>query len=104
MLLIDRLSLAAVEPAPAEAGEDACERRQGDDDVVGIALCEHSRKSFRVIDSPGLSRRPGVRVGHPPTGDPPRPIRAAPRTSEQRRAYANSTRTSTGAALRRSTA
>jgi len=53
MLLIDRLSLAAVEPAPAEAGEDACERRQRDDDVVGIALCEHSRKSFRVIDSPG---------------------------------------------------
>ena len=42
------LSLAAVEPAPAEAGENAGERRQCDDDVARISFGEHSRKSFRV--------------------------------------------------------
>ena len=40
--------LAAVEPAPAKAGEDAGEGRQGDDEIARISLGEHSRKSFRV--------------------------------------------------------
>jgi hypothetical protein len=49
MPVVDVLSLAAVEPARAETGEEAGERRHCDDEVTRISLGEHSRKSFRVI-------------------------------------------------------
>ena len=46
--LVFALSLAAVEPAAAETGEEAGECRHCDDEVARISLGEHSRKSFRM--------------------------------------------------------
>jgi hypothetical protein len=41
-----RLPLAAVEPAPAEAGEETGERGRCDNEVARISLGEHSRTSL----------------------------------------------------------
>ena len=65
-----RVALAAVEPAAAEGGEEAGERRHCNDEVTRLSLGEHSRTSFRYVAClPRLSAR-GT-VGHPRTGDPP---------------------------------
>ncbi len=62
-----RLSLAAVEPAPAKTGEEAGERRRCDNEVARISLGEHSRTSFRMTGlSSQLSARSTDRT--PPNG------------------------------------